>query len=115
MAGFNKNSAKRIAKVVRRVEGLPRGQIGTRTPPTVVPIGKYGITTTTLTARSSKTAGYGNIQPYTFNGTIFVLTGSPVKIFNWTGSVIASNLWINYVSADGYLFFNGNDCSGVAP
>ena len=115
MPGFDRDSARRIAAVVRRVEGASRNS--TRRPRSATPnyYVKVGITTSTITARAGKTPGTGTIQPYTFNGATFVIAGDPEQIFNWTGTVVPSNVWAKYVVIDGFLFYDGYDCSGVAP
>lgn len=80
------------------------------------PLVKVGIiTSASITGRTGKTAGFGMVQPYSFDGTTFVIQGSPVKVFNWTGSVITGPVWVKYMEAEGRLMLNGQDCSGVTP
>lgn len=109
------DAARRVAAAVKAVERMPRATAPGASMPRIVQPNKCGITTTALSPRSGKTPGSGMVQPYTFDGTQFVIDGDPIKVRNWTGSTIPDDVWIEYHIIDGYLFFNGNDCSGVAP
>src|SRR4051794_11846169 len=115
MPGFDEDSARRISKVVRRVEGYPVNSIQEPQGPRIVPFKKLGITSSAITARSSKTPGSGTVQPYLFNGSTLVSQGPTRTIRNWTGTAVATNKWVCFEVIDGHLFLDGTDCSSVAP
>lgn len=111
-------TARRVAKAVRDVERMTRGPVPCQGPSKVVPYSKVGITTTAMTARVAKTPGYGNVQLYTYNSTanLLVLNGPVQKVLNWTGTAIsATPVWVEVNVVDGFLWLNGQDCSGVTP
>ena len=117
MPEFDIDSGKRIASVVRWTENTRRNEVKRMRRPSFHPYAKLGITTTAITGRVGKTPGFCTVQPYIFNGTIFVI--SPLtteKVYNWTGSTVSSTTsWVEYQERDGYLWLTGIDCSGVAP
>lgn len=81
----------------------------------IPPLNRLGISTSSITARSSKTPGHGTVQPYSYNGTALAESGAPIKVYNWTGTVVATSKWVQYMQIDGAIFLVGNDCSTVAP
>jgi hypothetical protein len=108
---------RRLRLVVARDSGLSKveGPFGTTLSVDFPSPGLLGITTTPISARAAKVPGTGTVQPYGWDGTELYLLGSPLRVLNWTGSVIGTNLWIEYNFKYGVPWFNGNDCSGVSP
>jgi hypothetical protein len=108
---------RRLRLIPARDSGLSKveGPFGTTLSVTFPPPAYLGITTTPIGPRSGKTPGTGTVQPYGWNGTQLYILGSPLQVRNWTGSTIGTNLWIEYNYKYGIPWFNGNDCSGVAP
>jgi hypothetical protein len=117
MPEFDDQSIKRIVEAVRYVEGQPRGTVPGLDGGREIPWNRLGITTSTLTARSSKTPGYGTVQPYYFSIStgLLVSTGSAITIKNWTSAVVPTNVWVKYIVIDGVLFYDGYDCGGGTP
>jgi hypothetical protein len=114
---FSTDSARRIARVTRDAEMTARGDVGRGQGANIKPLEMVGITTTAITARSGKTPGSGKVQPYYDNGTVLVEDANqePVTVKNWTGSAVASDIWVKYTVISGFLYLDGTDCSGVAP
>lgn len=117
MAKLSPEAARRIIQGTKYVENKARNRVERPTAPRIVPLDKLGITTSSITARSSKTPGSGTVQPYTYDQAAdeLVLTGDEVTVRNWTGTEVLDDVWIEYRIIDGVLWVVGNDCSGVAP
>lgn len=113
MPEFDDKSAQRIVKAVQYVEGQYRGRAPAPRGARDVPYSKVGKLTTAITARSGSTPGFGMVQPYLITPTSMTKSGDPVRINNWTGSSRPSGTPVKYNVIDGYLWYDGNDCSGV--
>ncbi len=117
MPEFDDRSTKRIVEVVRYVEGQPRNTPPQVAGPAPLVMDTWGVTTTPITARLGNTPGTGSVQLYYYDhlSNVFTISsGSPVTVKNWTGTGLASGLWIELKYKHGALFVEGNDCSTVA-
>jgi hypothetical protein len=112
---FSQDSLRRIAVATRYVEKSPRRAHNPPAPPPTIVLPSYLGITSSITARSGKTPGFGDVQPYLFNGTTLVTYGPTVKVFNWTGTAITTSSWVEYNWMYGAFWLNGHDCSGVTP
>jgi hypothetical protein len=106
MAGFEKNSAKRLVKATRRVEQIPRNKIMRSLGPRLALGGKLAITTSTISVHTSGTSlGHGTAILYTIahDWTYSPMKGSPVvQVGNMSTTLtIASGQYVIVIPVDG--------------
>ena len=117
MPGLTKETVRRVEAATRRVEEYKRNDVPRGAGAVPTEYKKVGKVTTAITARSGDTPGQGYAQPYRYHAetnSLAPIADAPEMILNWTGSVVAVNTPIKYVEMYGYLWYDGNDCSGVA-
>lgn len=108
MPGFSKEAAKRIAKVVRRVEGYPVNTVPEMAGPRITTPARYALVTTQITAavRASSTLGkgIGTLQLVSYDSSdvaTYATLGESVPIYSGALSTIATGRLIQVMLVDG--------------
>jgi hypothetical protein len=106
MAGFEKNSLKRVAKATRRVEQNPRNKIMRALGPRLAMGGKLAVTTATITLATAGTSlGHGPavLQTLAHDWTYAPMKGSPsVQVGNMSTTLtIPSGSLVVVIPVDG--------------
>lgn len=115
MGQIDKDTFRRIAETVKRLERTPRNTVSrANSLDTVIP-GHFAKLTTSVSPGSATAPGSGTATLHYYDGSGYVSLGIFVTVKNFRTKTIASGTLVDLVWRNGYWFVNDvYDCSKLS-